>query len=135
MAMSVMPTFTSCQNLDFQMFKLILRKAFHQLFFGFVLSVETIKRPTQLQTLRMGISLNFETGFLHFETLPLILRHERVGKGKSHDYETGFLNYETSSQHFETDCRNRIFHAIYINKVSEMFVFGTPGLNVLFFIA
>ena len=70
--------------------------------------VMNAKKTSQLQTQGVGISLNYETGFLLFETLPLILRHKRVSKWYSHDYETGFLNYKTSSKHFETDCNFKI---------------------------
>ena len=65
-------------------------------------------KPLDFKPEAVVISLNYETGFLHFETTPLIMRHKRVGKGKSHDYETGFFNYETSSQHFETDCTKKM---------------------------
>ena len=54
--------------------------------------------------LKPGASLNYETGFLLFETG---VSHYETGKGKSHDFETASPSYETGSQHFETYCTNK----------------------------
>ena len=62
--------------------------------------VET-KTAIQLTNANIRISLDFETGFLLFETESL---NFETSEGNSHHYETGFLNIETTSQHFETYC-------------------------------